>query len=154
MQRSRIVNAIGLTCTGVVLCIVLAVKFLLGAWIAILAMAVLFVLMRGIRTHYRRVAEEIAVDPAEDNVLPSRVRAVIVVSGINKPTVRAVNFARASRPSSIEAVTVSVDADETRVLLDAWYAEGLDVPLRGRAEIGTGSSMVTAVLTNSQESYT
>ncbi|NMD45480.1 MAG: APC family permease [Propionibacterium sp.] len=130
MQRSRIVNAIGLTCTGVVLCIVLAVKFLLGAWIAILAMAVLFVLMRGIRTHYRRVAEEIAVDPAEDNVLPSRVRAVIVVSGINKPTVRAVNFARASRPSSIEAVTVSVDADETRVLLDAWYAEGLDVPLR------------------------
>ncbi len=130
MQRSRAVNAIGLTCTGVVLCIVLAVKFLLGAWIAILAMAVLFVLMRGINTHYRKVEAEIAVVPGEDNVLPSRVRAVIVVSGINKPTVRAVNFARASRPSSIEAVTVSVDADETKALLDQWYAEDLGVPLR------------------------
>ena len=130
MQRSRAVNAIGLTCTGVVLCIVLAVKFLLGAWIAILAMAVLFVLMRGINTHYRKVEAEIAVVPGEDNVLPSRVRAVIVVSGINKPTVRAVNFARASRPSSIEAVTVSVDADQTRALLDQWYAEDLGVPLR------------------------
>ncbi|MFT4294597.1 MAG: APC family permease [Micropruina sp.] len=130
MQRSRVVNAIGLSCTGVVLCIVLAVKFLLGAWIAILAMAVLFVLMRAINTHYRKVEAEIAVEPGQDNVLPSRVRAVIVVSGINKPTVRAVNFAKASRPSSIEAVTVSVDPEETRVLLDAWYAEDLGVPLR------------------------
>ena len=29
----------------------------------------------------------------------------------------------------------------------------LDVPLRGRAEIGTADSMVTAVLTNSQATY-
>ena len=130
MQRSRIVNAIGLSCTGIVLCIVLAVKFLLGAWIAILAMAVLFVLMRSIRTHYRKVEAEIAVEPGESNVLPSRVRAVIVVSGINKPTVRAVNFAKATRPSSIEAVTVSVDPEETKELLDEWHAEDLGVPLR------------------------
>ena len=130
MKRSRIVNAIGLSCTGIVLCIVLAVKFLLGAWIAILAMAALFVLMRSIHTHYRKVEAEIAVNPSERNVLPSRVRAVIVVSGVNKPTVRAVNFAKATRPSSIEAVTVSVDPDETRELLDEWYAEDLGVPLR------------------------
>ena len=130
MSRSRVVNAIGLTCTGVVLCIVLAVKFMLGAWIAILAMAVLFVLMRGINTHYKKVDAEIAVEPEERNLLPSRVRAVIVVIGINKPTVRAVNFAKASRPSSMEAVTVSVDADETKALLDDWYVEDLGVPLR------------------------
>ncbi|MFT3861277.1 APC family permease [Micropruina sp.] len=130
MQRSRVVNAIGLTCTGTVLCIVLAVKFLLGAWIAILAMATLFVLMRGIHTHYRKVDAEIAVEPGERNLLPSRVRAVIVVLGINKPTVRAVNFAKASRPSSVEAVTVSVDPDETTKLLSDWYAEDLGVPLR------------------------
>jgi len=130
MQRSRIVNGIGLTCTGVVLCIVLAVKFLLGAWIAILAMALLFVLMRGINNHYRKVDAEIAVEPGERNLLPSRVHSVIVVIGINKPTVRAVNFAKATRPSTVEAVTVSVDADETKALLDEWYTEDLGVPLR------------------------
>ncbi|HOQ54459.1 MAG TPA: DNA-binding protein, partial [Micropruina sp.] len=70
------------------------------------------------------------VEPEERNLLPSRVRAVIVVIGINKPTVRAVNFAKASRPSSMEAVTVSVDADETKALLDDWYVEDLGVPLR------------------------
>ncbi|MCW3157819.1 APC family permease [Micropruina sonneratiae] len=130
MQRSRIINGIGLSCTGIVLCIVLAVKFLLGAWIAILAMALLFVLMRAINTHYKKVETEIAVEPGERNLLPSRVRSVIVVIGINKPTVRAVNFAKATRPSSLEAVTVSVDADETKALLDEWYAEDLGVPLR------------------------
>ncbi len=130
MKRSRIVNAIGLTCTGVVLIVVLAVKFLLGAWIAILAMVLLFVMMRSINRHYTKVDAEIAVEPGERNLLPSRVSAVIVVIGINKPTVRAVNFAKATRPSSVEAVTVSVDADETKVLLDEWYAEDLGVPLR------------------------
>lgn len=130
MQRSRVVNAIGLTCTATVLVIVLWVKFLLGAWIAILAMAILFVMMRGINNHYKKVDAEIAVEPGERNLLPSRVRAVIVVLGINKPTVRAVNFAKASRPSSVEAVTVSVDADETKELLDEWYVEDLGVPLR------------------------
>lgn len=130
MQRARVVNAIGLSCTGVVLCIVLAVKFLLGAWIAILAMAILFVMMRSINSHYRKVDAEIAVEPGERNLLPSRVRAVIVVIGINKPTVRAVNFAKATRPSSVEAVTVSVDQEETTALLDEWYAEDLAVPLR------------------------
>ena len=130
MKRSRIVNGVGLTCTGVVLCIVLTVKFLLGAWIAILAMALLFVLMRAINRHYKKVDAEIAVEPGERNLLPSRVNAVIVVIGINKPTVRAVNFAKATRPSSVEAVTVSVDADETKALLDEWYTEDLGVPLR------------------------
>ena len=42
----------------------------------------LFVLMRGINTHYKKVDAEIAVEPEERNLLPSRVRAVIVVIGI------------------------------------------------------------------------
>src|SRR5205085_12330816 len=40
MIRSRVINAIGLTCTGIVLVVVLLTKFLLGAYIAIIAMAV------------------------------------------------------------------------------------------------------------------
>ena len=62
MQRSRLVNAVGLVTTGLVLIIVLITKFPHGAWIALAAMAVLFVLMKGIRKHYDRVAGEIAID--------------------------------------------------------------------------------------------
>src|SRR6185295_2380738 len=45
MKRSRVINGVGLSVTGLVLVVVLITKFLLGAWIAIAAMIVLFVLM-------------------------------------------------------------------------------------------------------------
>jgi hypothetical protein len=130
MQRSRVINVVGLTGTGIVLIIVLASKFIYGAYLAVLAMAVLFVLMRAIRTHYDRVAKEVAVGPVDARLLPSRVRAVIMVQEINKPTMRAVNFARATRASTIEAVTVAVDEAETRQIAEAWDAQSLDVPLK------------------------
>ncbi|MEE9965365.1 MAG: APC family permease [Propionicimonas sp.] len=130
MKRSRIINAVGLTGTGVVLIIVLASKFIYGAYLAVLAMAAVFLLMRAIKQHYRKVATETAVGPADARLLPSRVRAVILVQEINKPTMRAVNFARATRASSIEAVVVSVDDAETKRIVDQWDEQGLDLALK------------------------
>ena len=52
MQRSRLISTIGLISTGAVLIVVLITKFLAGAWIAILAMATIFFIMKGIRRHY------------------------------------------------------------------------------------------------------
>ena len=57
MKRSRIINGTGLTMTGTVLIIVLLSKFTQGAYIAIIAMAVLFVLMKSIKRHYDRVVD-------------------------------------------------------------------------------------------------
>ncbi len=130
MMRSRVINAVGLTMTGTVLIIVLISKFVQGAYIAIIAMAVIFVMMKGIRRHYQRVAEETALVEGEDRMLPSRVRAVVLVSKLHKPTLRALAFAKASRPSTLEAVTVSVDPDETEQLLARWEDAGIPVPLK------------------------
>jgi hypothetical protein len=52
------------------------------------------------------------------------------VSKLHKPTMRALAYARASRPSSVEAVTVRVDPDETERLLQDWETRGIPVPLR------------------------
>ena len=130
MQRSRIVNYMGLTGTGVVLVIVLVSKFLYGAYLAVLAMIGVFVLMRAIRGHYDKVARETAVGPMDARLLPSRVRAVIMVQEVNKPTMRAVNFARATRASSIEAVTVSIDDAETKAIVAKWDSQDVEVPLK------------------------
>jgi amino acid transporter len=131
MMRSRVINAFGLTMTATVLVVVLITKFTHGAWIAIAAMVVLFFLMRGIRRHYDHVKAELAVaDTAEESKLPSRVHAVVLVSKIHKPTLRAVSYARASRPSMLEAVTVDVDPDETRKLAEEWDRRGIPVPLK------------------------
>jgi hypothetical protein len=130
MQRSRIINSIGLATTSTVLVVVLITKFLHGAWIAIAAMVVLFALMRSIRRHYDRVAAEIAVDEAEELTLPSRVHSVVLVSKLHKPALRALAFARAARPNILEAVTVDVEPDETRRLVDEWDRHAVPVPLK------------------------
>src|SRR5579884_686114 len=115
MQRSRVINTIGAIVTTLVLVIILVSKFTAGAWIAVVAMAVLFLMMRGIRSHYDKVRIELR--PTDDEtLLPSRVHAVVLVSKVHKATLRAVNFARATRPSTLEAVTVDVDTDETKAL--------------------------------------
>ena len=130
MQRSRIINGVGLSVTGLVLVVVLITKFLLGAWIAIAAMIVLFVMMKGIHRHYDGVSRELVVDEDEDMVLPSRTHAIVLVSKIHKPTMRAVAYARAMRPTTLEAVTVSVDAEETRALQTEWDRRRIPIPLK------------------------
>ncbi|WP_375425556.1 APC family permease [uncultured Friedmanniella sp.] len=130
MRRSRVINAVGLTMTGTVLVIVLLSKFLQGAYIAIIAMAAIFVLMKAIRRHYDSVAEETAWDSSQDRMLPSRVRAIVLVSKLHRPTLRALAFAKAARPSSLEAITVDVDEEETARLVDAWEQAGIPVPLK------------------------
>jgi amino acid transporter len=130
MVRSRVINAVGMTGTAIVLVIVLASKFIYGAYWAVLAMALLFVLMRSIRRHYQKVADEVAVGPSDARMLPSRVRAVVLVQEVNKPTVRAVNFARATRPSSLEAVTVAFDEAHTKEVVARWDEQGMELPLK------------------------
>jgi amino acid transporter len=128
-RRSQTINAIGFCFTGVVLVIVLITKFLAGAWIAILAMAVIFVTMRAIKRHYERVAQEIAADE-DDLVLPSRVHAIVLVSKLHLPTMRALAFARATRPDNLEAVTVNVDPEDTADLAREWEDRQIPVSLK------------------------
>ena len=129
MRRSQTINAIGFSFTAVVLAIVLVTKFLAGAWIAILAMVIIFVTMRAIKKHYDRVAREIAADE-DDLVLPSRVHSIVLVSKLHLPTMRALAFARATRPDSLEAVTVNVDPEDTADLAREWEDRQIPVALK------------------------
>lgn len=130
VTRARLINATGATFTGLVLVIVTVTKFLLGAWIVLIAMPILFLMMRGIHRHYSSVTEELVVDEDEDVMLPARTHVVVLVSKIHKPTMRAIAYARAMRPSTLEAITVNVDADETRALQADWDRRGIPVPLK------------------------
>ncbi|MEU7614512.1 APC family permease [Micromonospora rifamycinica] len=128
MFRSRAINAFGMAMTGTVLVIVLLTKFLLGAWIAIAAMAVIYLLMLAIRRHYDRIAAEL--EPTEvRGVLPARNHAIVLVSKLHQPTLRAIAYARATRPDTLTAVTVNVDEKDTRQLQQEWERRELPVPL-------------------------
>ncbi|OBI40518.1 DNA-binding protein [Mycobacterium kyorinense] len=132
MMRSRVVNTIGLVSTGTVLCVVVVTKFAAGAWIAVVAMTALFLVMKLIRKHYDAVSRELQQQAAENEgvVLPSRNHALVLVSKLHLPTLRALAYARATRPDVLEAVTVSVDDVETRELVSKWEGSDISVPLK------------------------
>src|SRR6266702_4546504 len=130
MQRTRVINTVGASFTGVVLVIVLLSKFVSGAWIVVVAMPAIWLTMRSIHNHYASVAVELAPPTADHPVtLPSSNRAIVLVSKLHLPTLRALAYARATQPSHIEAVTVSVDDAETARLREEWDRADIPVPL-------------------------
>lgn len=132
MLRSRTINMAGLVLTGTVLVVVLISKFTHGAWIALLGMVVVYVAMWGVHRHYERVAAELALDadPSAARALPSRVHAIVLLARLHKPAMRAIAYARATRPSVLEGVTVNVDDDATDALRQQWEALDVPIPLR------------------------
>ncbi|MFE9728716.1 APC family permease [Streptomyces sp. NPDC005794] len=132
MIRSRAINTFGAFFTGLVLVVVLATKFTHGAWVALLGMLIFFGTMTAIRKHYDRVAEEIAAPETrpDDSVRPSRVHSIVLVSKLHRPTLRALAYAKLVRSDHLEALSISVDPDETKALRDDWERRGIDIPLK------------------------
>jgi len=132
MKRSRVINAVGATMSGVVLFVVLLTKFVHGAGYAIAAMVVIFFVMLGIHRHYERVRDELRLldTDVDEQLLPARVHAIVLVSKIHKPTLRALAYARATRPNRLEAITVNVEPDETKALQEEWDRRDIPVPLK------------------------
>jgi amino acid transporter len=128
MRRSQVINFVGGSLTTVVLLIIVVTKFTRGAWIVLVAMPILFLLMRAIQRHYSNVSGQLVPD-TDSRLLPSKVHAIVLVSKVHKPTLRALSFARATRPDVLTALTVNVDDEETRRLQADWERYDLPVPL-------------------------
>jgi amino acid transporter len=128
MHRSRLINAVGAILTAIVLVVVLVTKFTHGAYLVVLAIPALVGMMTVIQRHYRRVAVELAPGPG-GVPLPSRVHAVVLVSSLHKPTLQALAYARATRPSDLTALTVASNKSETLRLEQEWADRDIPVPL-------------------------
>jgi amino acid transporter len=128
LHRSRAINAVGACLTALVLLVVLVTKFSHGAYLVVIAMPVLYAMMRGIRRHYDRVTRELRPQPG-GMVLPRRIHAVVLVSQLHRPTLRALGYARVTRPDTLTALTVRMSRDEERALREEWDERGIPVPL-------------------------
>ncbi|MEV0403948.1 APC family permease [Actinoallomurus sp. NPDC050550] len=128
VHRARAINLVGALLTGLVLVIVLLTKFMHGAWIVVVTMPLVFLMMKGIHRHYRRVAAEL--EPGDkDMPLPSRIHAVVLVSRVHTPTLRALAFARATRPNTLTALSVATSQEEADRLERSWAEHDIPVPL-------------------------
>jgi hypothetical protein len=112
----------------VVLVIVLLTKFTHGAYLVVIAMPLLLLLMLAVHRHYQTVDRALA--PGVEGVpLPSRVHAIVLVSRLTTPALQALAFARATRPSTLEALTIRTNPRDTERLLAEWQAREIPVAL-------------------------
>jgi len=125
---AAVVNTVGAVATAVVLVIVLITKFTHGAYLVVVAMPLLVFLMLRIHKHYRRVSRQLKA-AAGGITLPSRIHAVVLISQLNEPSLKALAFARAIRPSTITALRVDTNTARTKKLIAEWAERDIAVPL-------------------------
>jgi len=128
VMRSRAINATGATFTFVVLVIVTITKFTHGAWLVFLIMPILFVLMLGVNRYYRDVSHEIEADE-ETQFGATGDHAIVLVNKLQKPVLKALDYAIAAKHASFEAVHVAIDDAESARLRAQWADWGIEVPL-------------------------
>ena len=128
LMGSLAINGVGAVATAGVLVIVLISKFTHGAWIVVVAMPVLCWLMLSVHRHYRRTSASLR-PRAAGITLPSRIHAVVLVSQLNEPTLQALAFARAIRPSTVTALRVDTSSERTAKLRRDWVEREVPVPL-------------------------
>jgi amino acid transporter len=127
LRRKQAVNATGAVVTGIVFVIVLVTKFAQGAWIVVLAAPILFATMKAIARHYHDVARELT-PTASGVVMPGRIHALVLISDLKAPALRALVFAQATTPATLRAVTV-VAEESGSALAREWDERGMAIPL-------------------------
>ncbi|MEQ1628412.1 MAG: APC family permease [Nitrospira sp.] len=127
-RKKLVVNGIGAITTGVATVIIATTKFMQGAWIVFLLVAILIMMFRGIRSHYKAVAEQVSLTRDTRPPRPRRNLVIMPIGGVNRSVVRAVDYAR-SRGGEIRAILVDVDKEETALVEIKWAQWGCGVPL-------------------------
>ncbi len=92
-------------------------------------MPILFLLMFGVNRYYRDVDKEIEADPTTTFGARGD-HAIVLVGKLQKPVLKALDYAIAARHESIEAVHASIDDDETKRLEEQWAEQNIKIPLR------------------------
>ncbi|HEV8697593.1 MAG TPA: APC family permease [Candidatus Limnocylindrales bacterium] len=123
------INAGGAVLTAVVLTIVVAEKFVDGAYLVVILVPVLVGMMLFISRQYARSRRELQVRP--DTIVPPPVReerVVVPIPGLDRSTVQAINVAR-SISDDVRAVFIADDPEDASRLRAEFERQIPGVPL-------------------------
>jgi amino acid transporter len=123
------INGLGAVLTAVVMVVLAVTKFTHGAWAVLVLIPLLVANFSAIHNHYVRVAEQLSLATAVKPQPVRRITAVVLVSGLHKGTLPALELARSLAPDNVTAVTVSLDADYIAKIQARWGDWGNEVPL-------------------------
>lgn len=134
-QASALMNAIGALVTFVVLMIIAATKFLLGAWAVVIAVPLLVSLFLAIRRHYQSVAGQLTLQAIQPRSYLPRPKVacathpvIVLVGALHRGTMEALDYARAIG-DEITAIHIDVGSTDREKLQRQWAELESDIPL-------------------------
>ncbi|MBT2495543.1 APC family permease [Microbacterium sp. ISL-59] len=123
-----IINSAGAVMTVLVLLIVTITKFTHGAYLVFFAIPILAFLMLGVKRYYRDVEHEIAIDDTTKFGATGDL-AIVLVNRLQKPVVKAIDYAIAAKHGKTLAVHVAVASDDAATLQQEWADHLVPIPL-------------------------
>ncbi|GAA1920850.1 APC family permease [Microbacterium aoyamense] len=127
-RTGLIINSLGAALTVFVLLIVTVTKFTHGAWLVFIAIPILATLMIGVNRYYRDVEHEIAVDDTTHFGSEGDL-AIVLVNRLQKPVVKAIDYALAAKHEKAVAVHVAVNEAESAELQRQWQEHRIPMKL-------------------------
>lgn len=122
------INSLGASLTVLVLVIVTITKFTHGAWLVFIAIPILATLMLGVNRYYRDVEHEIRMDDTVHFGSSGDV-AIILVNRLQKPVMKAIDYALAAKHDKTLAVHVAISEEDATHLQKEWAAHDMPIPL-------------------------
>jgi amino acid transporter len=129
-------NAFGAVLTGVVSVVVLATKFIQGAYIVLAAGIVLIFIFMYIKGHYDKVARFLEPQSSERlerlgriAISKPRTTVVLFVAQVNELTARSIALGRGLSPDDFHATTIASDPVRVLALQRTWAEMEITVPL-------------------------
>ena len=134
-QVSALMNGIGAVATTGVLAVILATKFLLGAWVVVVTIPIVVSLFLAIHRHYRYVTARLSIQGIEPRSYLPRPKvktvthpAVVLVGQLHRGTFEVLDYARLIA-DEVVAVHVDIGLTEREKLQLAWKDLQSDIPL-------------------------
>jgi amino acid transporter len=129
-RKGLAVNGFGATVTVIVLVIITITKFVEGAWMVVVAVPLLVWLLLRTQRTYQGELGELQVEVSHHLAPPKpRHEVVVLVEGLDRATIGALQYARQLNPLRLTALHIAVDPDRARELCKLWSKVDIPVPL-------------------------
>ncbi|MCB1257715.1 MAG: APC family permease [Microthrixaceae bacterium] len=121
-------SAMGAIATFIVAGVVIISKFMIGAWIVVVAVPLVVTGFKAIKRHYTSVGEQLRALPHTE-ARPVRHQVVVLIGSVNRSAIAALQYSRSLGASQITAISVAIDEGHSESLQRQWEEFGISVPL-------------------------
>jgi len=134
-RRAAVINAFGALVTGVVFTVVAVSKFWDGGWVVLVLVPIMITYFAWVKRRYDFVRAELALPESElvdlnwQSYNRMHNHVVVLVKGIDRRLVRALQYAKTLRADSTEAVFVDVSGEEADAIRANWEKGGFGIKL-------------------------